>query len=206
LAWWKNKWGRPTRDKIGLVLSITSASLAMRAENFVAKWAKLSRIHDMEERAEKQLRDAEWDGELWALDIEAQRREEQKTALYLDSVAALPRWLAAMSRSTIGQAEWLIDGPIGTALFTILKHSTLGDGGIAHDEANARWAVARLYGYRSMPYVQPRVQVTDAQLNCAERILRGISDDTTMHDFAKFIYHLRYSHSMTLIKGCFCWY
>ena len=206
IPWWNSTWGRPTRNRIGLVLSITSASSAWRTENFVANWAKLSRIHDMEERAEKRLRAADWDGELWARDIEAEHREDQRVALYQDSVAALPRWLAAMARSTLGQAEWLINGPVGTALFTIMGHCTIGEGGIAHDEANARWAVARLYNYRSMPFVQPRVQVTNAQLDCAERILGGISDGTTMHDFARFIYHIMYSHSMTLIKGCFCWY
>ena len=160
----------------------------------------------MEERAEKRLRAADWDGELWARDIEAEHREDQRVALYQDSVAALPRWLAAMARSTIDQAEWLINGPVGTALFTILKQCPIGNGGIAHDESSAHWALERLHNYRSMPYEQPRVQVTDAQLKCAERILRGISDDTTMHDFAKFVYHIRYSHSMTLIKGCFWTY
>ena len=68
-------------------------------------------------------------------------------ALYQYSVAALPRWLAAMARSTLGQAEWLINVPVGTAMFTIMGHCTIGEGGIAHDEANARWAVARLYNY-----------------------------------------------------------
>lgn len=200
--WWRSNLGRPTRDRIRVVLLISSISSIWRGDNFVVTWAKWNRLE------ERNL-----EGESWAHDIDIQLADEQAAALYRHYIEALPLWLASMTRSTVHQAEWLLKGPVGAALDIILGYCPIGEGGAARAEENADWALARLYNYRSlstvdrfgvhMPRLQRPIHVTNAQLKCAERILRGISDSVTMREFAVFIYRIKYGNSISLIKGSF---
>jgi len=173
----------PIRGRIQAIMALTATCRALRHNDVtVASWANAARRYEV--------------GWIWFGEIQAQYRHIQ--------------WVAVMAHTTSQDAAWLIKGPVGKTLETLLVNGPFGEGGKARARQNAIWAVERLNGYRSAPPTMlwgmnppPPMssRVPEAQLQYAERILQGITPETNMVDFGIFLYHIIHKHDEYTIKS-----